>query len=70
MIDRTPVSSSNVSSVGYDKNTKTMAVEYSDGTVYHYHDVDPDTHQALISAKSIGKHIHQNIKGQYKYSKQ
>lgn len=70
MIERTPVSSSNIKSIGYDSDNKTLAVEFSDGSVYHYHDVEKDDHEALISAKSIGKHLHQNIRGAYKYTKQ
>ena len=68
-MDRVPVKSSNVTSVGYEPRTKTMAVEFKDGSVYHYHDVEPDTHQGLISAKSIGKYVHANVKGKYKHSK-
>lgn len=70
MIDRTPVTSSNISSIGYDPDEKTLAVEFKDGTVYHYHDVEPDAHEQLVSAKSIGKHLHANIKGAYKFTKQ
>ena len=70
MIERQPVSSSNVKSVGYDPAEKTMAVEFKDGSVYHYHDVESDTHEGLMGAKSIGSHLHKNIKGVYKVSKQ
>lgn len=70
MIDRTPVKSSNVASIGYDPDSKTLVIEYIDGSVYHYHDVESSTHQELMSAKSIGKHIHSSIKGQYRHSKQ
>lgn len=69
-IERTPVKSSNVTSVGFDPETGTMAVEYKDGSVYHYHNVEPDKHEALVSSKSVGGYIHANIKGNYKHSKQ
>ena len=70
MIDRVPVSSSNIKSIGHDPETKTLAVEFQDGSIYHYHDVEKDAHENLIGAKSIGKHLHSNIKGIYKHSKQ
>lgn len=68
-MDRTPVKSSNVSAVGYDPSTQTMEIEFKDGSVYHYHGVSSATHSDLISAKSIGKYVHANVKGQYKHSK-
>ena len=68
-MDRAPVKSSNVSSVGYDPKSKTMEVEFKDGSIYHYHGVDSTTHSDLISAKSVGKYIHAHVKGQYKHSK-
>lgn len=71
MVDRVPVSSSNIKSVGYDPSEKTLAVEFSDGSVYHYHNVEKDVHEGLISAKSVGSYFHTNVKkGSYKHSKQ
>ena len=70
MITREPVSSSNIKSVGYAPDDKTMSVEFSDGSVYHYHDVEKDVYNSLIGAKSVGSHFHQAIRGKYKHSKQ
>ena len=70
MVERTPVSSSNVRSVGHDEKTNTLAIEFKDGSVYHYHDVPKDVHEGLISAKSVGGFVHSQIKGNYKHSKQ
>ena len=70
MIERKPVSSSNVKSVGHDPDSNTLEVEFSDGSVYHYHDVPKDVHEGLISSKSVGGFIHKNIKGSYKHSRQ
>lgn len=70
MIDRTPVTSSNVASVGYDPDTKVMSIEFKDGSVYHYHDVESDLHEQLLAAKSIGSFLHKNVKGAYKFTKQ
>lgn len=70
MVERTPIKSSNVKSVGYDPETKTLAVEFNGGGVYHYHDVEKDVHEGLVSARSVGGFIHNNIKGAYRHSKQ
>lgn len=69
-IKRTPIESSNVKSVGYDQDTKTLAIEFVDGTIYHYEDVKQDTYNDLLGAKSVGKFVHANIKGVYKHAKQ
>ena len=70
MIERTPVQSSNVKSIGFHNDTNTLAVEFKDGSVYHYHDVPKDVHEGLVTAKSVGGYIHANVKGAYKHSKQ
>jgi hypothetical protein len=69
-IDWTPVKSSNINKVGYDADNKTMAVEFGDGTIYHYHDVEKNVHDDLVSAKSVGAHLHANVKGAYRFTKQ
>ena len=38
-MNRTPVNSSNVSSVGYDPTSLTLEVEFHGGAVYQYFDV-------------------------------
>jgi len=62
--------SSNINKAGYDKNNNILAVEFKDGTIYHYQNVHRDEYNNLIGAKSVGKYLHTNIKkGVYKHSK-
>jgi hypothetical protein len=61
-IPRQPVQSSNIKSIGHDGD-KTLSVEFKNGGVYHYHDVTPAQHAALVGADSVGGHFHSNIKG-------
>ena len=69
-MDRTPVKSSNVDSVGYDPETSTLEIQFKSGGVYQYAGVDPDTHQSLMGAESIGRFVNQNIvKGGFKFNK-
>lgn len=59
----TPVKSNQVAAIGYDPDTKTLAVSFTRGTaIYHYPGVTPETHAAFIGAESIGKFFGQHIK--------
>lgn len=68
-MNRTPVSSSNVISVGYDPGTLTLEVEYKGDSVYQYFDVPETVYQELLRASSIGQFMHANIKNNYRYAK-
>lgn len=68
-MNRTPVSSSHVASVGYDPNTMTLEVEFKDGSVYQYFDVPETVYQELMRASSIGQFMHANIRNNYRYTK-
>ena len=61
-MERTPVESSMIKSVGHDPNTQTLEVEFKNGKVSTY-PATADEHQALLSASSIGQHFNQHIKG-------
>jgi hypothetical protein len=68
-MNRTPVSSSNVASVGYDPNSMTLEVEFKDGSVYQYFDVPETVYQELMRASSVGEFMHANIRNNYRYTK-
>lgn len=68
-MERSPVSSSNVESVGYEKDSETLEVEFKNGTLYQYFDVPQQIFDGLISADSVGGYLAQNIKGVYRYSR-
>jgi len=60
-IQRKPVRSSNIKSVGHDPKTNTLQVEFHSGAVHEY----PATaaqHQEFIHAPSVGSYFHQHIK--------
>ena len=67
-MQRVPVSSSNIASVGYDDNTHTLEVEFHSGHVYQYFDVPKDVYDGLLTAGSVGKYFNQ-IKGFYRYAR-
>lgn len=65
----TGVKSSNLEAVGYDEPSRTMHVRFKNGGLYKYSDVAPHTHQAFVTADSVGKHFAKNIAGKYIHSK-
>ena len=68
-MNRTPVESSNLKSVGYDPDAETLEVEFYHGGIYEYYGVPPHVHQELMSASSLGKYLDSEIKGKYGYKK-
>lgn len=68
-MERKPVTSSNIASIGYDENTSTLEIEFLNNTIYQYFDVPHHICQGLMQADSHGQFLAQNIKGVYRYSK-
>jgi hypothetical protein len=78
-MERTPVTSSQLVSVGYDPGTQTLEVEFKGGTgrdgaarpntVYQYSAVPPEVHKAMMAAESQGSYLYKHIKGAYAYTK-
>lgn len=68
-MNRQPVTSSNIASIGYDANSQTLEIEFLNGGVYQYFDVPQHVHEELMNASSHGQYLAQNIKGIYRYTK-
>lgn len=68
-ITRSIVSSSNINSIGYDKETSTLEVEFNNGSAYKYFDVPVSLFEGLRDADSVGGFLAANIKGSYRFSK-
>jgi len=68
-MQRQPVQSSLLKSVGYSPEDETLEVEFVKGGVYKYKQVSSQTHAELMSAPSLGSHFARNIRGQYDYEK-
>jgi|TARA_B100000749_G_scaffold39746_1_gene27204 hypothetical protein len=62
-MDRTPVVSSNIKSIGYDSNSKILEVEFTNMSVYRYYEVPEDVYEELMAAESKGSYLHRKIKG-------
>jgi hypothetical protein len=69
-MQRTPVESSNLASVGYDASSATLEIEFRKSGLYQYFGVSADTYEALMNAGSKGTYFDQHIKkGGYSYSR-
>ena len=64
-MDRTPVTSSNVASVGYDPVEQTLEVEFKAGAVYQYAVVSPEKYADFMASPSKGKFLNTFIKDQH-----
>lgn len=62
-MDRTPVTSSAIKSVGHDPDTNTLEVEFHNGTIEQHADRTAEHFSAFVGAESIGKHYHQEYRG-------
>lgn len=63
-MNRIPVVSSNLSSIGYDANSQTLEVAFRTGGVYRYFHVPASTYRALMHADSHGQYFDRYVKKQ------
>jgi hypothetical protein len=68
-MNRKPVRSSNLKSVGYDKSQQTLEVEFRTGSIYQYEGVHPNTARFLLQAPSKGKFFWKNVRNKFPYEK-
>jgi hypothetical protein len=68
-MDRVPVTSSNLASIGYDEASLTLEIEFIGGRVYQYFDVPPAAYAELISADSHGVYFCAYIRNNYRYAR-
>ncbi len=66
-IKRTPVISSNIAAIGYDKGAQVLEIEFHHGAVYQYVDVPERVFEELMSSPSIGAYFMNEIKRKFEY---
>lgn len=62
-MNRNPVMSSNIDSVGYENGT--LEIAFNSGSVYQYMNVPEKIYQALMSADSKGRYFYRHIRKIY-----
>ncbi len=68
-MDRQPVQSSSLASVGYDSDTSILEVEFRNGTTYQYHGVPQETWDWFISSTSMGQFFVARIRDAYPFAR-
>jgi len=68
-MNRVPVTSSNLVSVGYDPQNSTLEIEFSGGSIYQYFDVPQGVYDELLASSSHGQFFSAQIKGNYRFAK-
>lgn len=66
---RIPISSSNILSIGYDKTSAILEVEFASYEMYQYFDVPEHLYNGLMAASSKGQFLNDYIKYNYRYQK-
>ncbi len=61
--------STHLTSVGYDRTTSTLEIEFRDGTVYQYRGVSHTVYRQLMSADSKGRYFAQHIRGRFAFDR-
>ena len=68
-MERQPVTSSDVESIGYDGISETLEIEFHSGGIYQYFGVPESIYSGLMKARSHGSYFHQHIRDKYRYRK-
>lgn len=66
-MQRQQVSSSDISSIGYDPNSNILEIEFLNKRVYQYLNVPEDLFQEIMSASSHGKYFNNFIKDKFNF---
>ncbi|AKF84075.1 hypothetical protein MFUL124B02_40065 [Myxococcus fulvus 124B02] len=67
-MQRTPVTSSNIRSIGYDASTATLEVEFNDFSIYRYSGVPAQLHESLMNSASKGRFLANFIKNRFTHT--
>ena len=67
MTDRVRVNSTNLLSVGYDAETRTLEIEFHTRKIYRYYNVPPIVVRQLMDAPSLGECFNFHIKYVYRW---
>jgi ATP-dependent DNA helicase RecG len=66
-IKRIPVASSNIATVGYDKEAHILEIEFHHGAIYRYVDVPEMVYEELMNSSAMGSYFLNEIKDKYEY---
>jgi hypothetical protein len=64
-MERQPVKSRILRSVGYEENSKIMEIEFQNGQVYQYSGVPPKVFADLMHSAEIGKYYSEKVRPRF-----
>lgn len=64
-LERQPVKSRILRSVGYDESTKILEIEFQTGLVYQYSGVLPKVYKDFMHSDEIGKYFSEKIRPRF-----
>ena len=59
------VESSVIRSVGYERETATLEIEFNSDKVYRYFAVPHAVYEGLVSAESVGAYFNEKVRDRY-----
>ena len=65
LLERQPVKSRILRSVGYDDSTKILEIEFHTGLVYQYSGVSPKVYKDLMHSGEIGKYFSEKVRPKF-----
>jgi len=68
-IERQPVRSSDLASVGYDSGRRFLEIEFRSGGVYRYLEVPAEIHAQLLAAESKGRFFAARIRDRFHHER-
>ena len=68
-MNRDPVASSNIASIGYDLDSETLEIEFTNGSIYQYFNVPSGLNDQLMAAPSKGQFLNVYIRNGYPFSR-
>jgi len=69
-MDYQSVSSRTIDSIGFDSDTQTLAVQFRNGSEYHYYNVAAAVFEGFLAASSPGQYLDLYVKKPgYSYAK-
>lgn len=68
-MERTPVTSKSIRSLGFDQETGLGEVEFLNGSVYTVHGLAVETFNEMVAAESVGSYYARNVRNNYLHVK-
>jgi hypothetical protein len=66
LLERQPVKSRILRSMGYDDSTKILEIEFQNGRMYQFLDVPPKVYADLMHSNEIGKYFTDKVRTRFR----